>query len=567
MFTLSAAGGRGARSCRKGQWFLIFAAMAVYLGFLVQVHLFPDPRAVAQLSKQYHLSEHMAMDRSGVYDSDGEPLALSATTYSVFLDPGVANFDPASVDKLAPYIGEEKVGAFRKKLNRRFYWVKRYLEREEAEEIVKTCGKGYYIREERKRVYPKGSMLSHILGYCDQDGWGLAGIELTWNGTLIIPEKTHIAYRGASSSAELPSEGDDPGENVGERGLFLTIDSDVQYAVERFLGERAAEIDAPWAAAVCLETRTGAVKAMASWPMFDSNNRSTFANREALANNAVNRVYEPGSTFKPIMVAMALEQGRLHQGESFRCPAYLKVADGVIRDSHPKDNGVMNVSQIIIKSSNVGMAQIGMKMPPFSTYEEMRSWGIGQRTGIRLNGEEAGLLNTADKWYGVTPANVAIGQGFALTPLQMAAAFNAIVNDGVLVRPYLVRSAVNSEGTRVFHSEPMEVERVVSQRNARWLRGVLRRVVSEGTGKPAECELVRVGGKTGTAQVAHNGKYVKGLYNASFVGFWPANDPKYTMLIVFGDVSGKVYYGASVAAPVFRKIVDEVERLKGVGVK
>ena len=549
---------------RKFQWFLIFAAMGVYMAFLVQVHLFPDPRAAQQLSKQYHQSERMAMDRGSIYDANGEPLALSVTTYSVFLDPGVEDFDPKSLDKLMPYIGKQKLKALRQKLDRRFYWVKRYLERTEAEEIIKTCGKGYYIREERKRIYPKGSQLSHILGYCDSDGWGLAGIELMWNGTLVVPEKMHVTYRGASSSAEL---GGEPAERSDEQGLFLTIDSDIQYAVERYLGAQAAEFKAPWAAAVCLETKTGAVKAMASYPVFDSNNRATFGNAKALSNNAVNRVYEPGSTFKPIMVAMALEEGRLRQNDSFRCPAYLKVADGQISDSHPRDNGVLNVAQIIEKSSNVGMAHIGMKMPPLTTYEEMRSWGIGKRTGIRLNGEEAGLLPTADKWYGITPANVAIGQGFAVTPLQLVTAFNAIVNEGILVRPYLVRSAVNSEGMRVFHSEPMEVDRVLSPRNSKWLRGVLRQVVARGTGKPAESEFVHVAGKTGTAQVARKGKYVKGLYNSSFIGFWPANAPQYTMLIVFGDVTGKVYYGGALAAPVFKKVVDEVERLKGLGVK
>lgn len=549
---------------RKIQWCLVFIVMAWYLGALVKVHIYPDRRAAEQLAKQYQQSERKAMDRGSIYDGRGEPLALSITTYSVFLDPGVEGFEPGSLDKLTPYIGKAKVQALDKRLDRRFYWIKRYLERSEAEEIVKNCGKGFYIREERKRIYPKGNMLSHLLGFCDQDGWGLAGIELMWNGTLVVPEKMHTSYRGAPAAVDVTQESK---PRSGKQGLYLTIDSEIQYAIERFLGAQAAEIKAPWAAGICLETRTGAVKAMASYPVFDSSNRSTFKDPKALNNNAVNRVYEPGSTFKPIMVAMALEQGRVKQGDSFRCPAHLKVADGYISDSHPRDNGVMKVAQIIEKSSNVGMAQIGMKMPPFSTYEEMRSWGIGSRTGIKLNGEEMGLLPTADKWYGITPANVAIGQGFAVTPLQLVTAFNAIVNDGVLLRPYLVRSAVDGEGHQVYHSEPMEVNRVVSPRNSKWLRGVLRQVVVSGTGKPADSELVHVAGKTGTAQVARNGKYVKGLYNSSMIGFWPANDPEYTMLIVFGDVTGSLYYGGPVAGSVFKKIVDEVERLKGVGVK
>ena len=206
-------------------------------------------------------------------------------------------------------------------------------------------------------------------------------------------------------------------------------------------------------------------------------------------------------------------------------------------------------------------------MPPLSTREEMRSWGIGSRTGIRLSGEEAGLLPSSELWYGITPANIAIGQGFAVTPLQMATAFNAIVNDGVLMRPYLVSAAIDSEGEKVFHSEPMEVDRVLSPRTARWLRTILRQVVEKGTGRAANSEQVRIAGKTGTAQVAEAGKYVKGRYHASMIGFWPANDPKYTMLVVLGDVSGKVYYGGQIGAPLFKNIVEEVERLKGANVK
>lgn len=548
---------------RKFQWYLIFIAMAVYLAALIRVQIFPDHRAAEQLSRQYQQSHRYAMDRGSIYDKSGDPLALSVTTCSVFLDPGMKDFDPKSVEKLVPYIGEAKVKKLRKKLDRRFYWIKRYLERSEAEEILKACGKGYYIREERKRIYPKGNMLAHLLGYCDQDGWGLAGVELTWNGALMVPEKKRISYRGASSAATI----EETSGAAQTQGLYLTIDSDIQYAMERFLDAQAKAINAPWAAGVCLETRTGAVAAMASYPVFDSNIRATFSNAKALSNNAVNRVYEPGSTFKPIMVAMALEQGRLKQNDSFRCPARLKVADGFIRDSHPRDNGTMSISQIIEKSSNVGMAQVGMRMPPTSTYEEMCSWGIGSRTGIKLNGEETGLLPTADKWYGITPANVAIGQGFAVTPIQLVTAFNAIVNDGILMRPYVVRAAVDSEGEVVYHSEPMEVNRVLSPKNSKWLRSVLRQVVVRGTGKPADSSLVHVAGKTGTAQVAHGGKYVKGRYNASMIGFWPAGDPEYTMLIVFGDITGKVYYGGPVAGSVFKKIVDEVERLKGISVK
>ncbi len=543
------------------QWALLFAVLALYLATIVQVHLFPDRRVLQQLVGQYRHQERMAMDRGTVFDRRGEPLALSVPAYSVFMDPGVEGWDLSSLDSVAPLIGQNRIQELRSQsLTRRFYWIQRYLTLEEARRIVDAGGKGFYIREERKRTYPKGAILSHVLGYCDQDGWGLAGVELKWNNVLFIPESIKTHYRGASPLSS-PEQGR---RSPAERGVYLTIDSDIQYAAERFLGPAVQAAHGRWGAVVCLDTQTGAVAAMASWPAFDPNDRSTFQDPRRLSNNAINRVYEPGSTFKPIITGIALDRGLLSTRSSFRCPARIKVADAYMSDAQPRDNGILTVSEIIEKSSNVGMAQIGLLFNPYEAYEDMQFWGLGRKTGILLNGEEEGLLLPPEQWYGVIPANVAIGQGFALTPLQLTAAFNAIANGGLLLRPYIVERAIDGEGRSVFQAKREVVAQVLSSASARWLRTVLRRVVEQGTGRPADTPVVRIAGKTGTAQIAEGGKYIKERYHASMIGFWPADAPQYTMLVLVGDVSGERYYGSQVAAPLFRAIVEEVERLQGV---
>lgn len=544
------------------QWFLVFLLVVILMAQVFVVQMRPDPRAVSQLSGQYQITTRSAGDRGTIYDAAGEPLALSVPTQSLFLDPQVEGWDHSRLEALLPLVGEKERKALTDgELTKRFYWLKRYCDDQEAQQILDAGGKGVFSRLERKRVYPKGSIFSHLLGFTDSDGLGLAGIELKWNNVLYVPERIHVNYRGTSTFLFR----EDLNERSMEQGLYLTVDSQIQYALERFLGPAAEKNQADWAAAVVLDSATGAVLGMASWPAYDPNDRSTFTDPERLKNNVINRVYEPGSTFKPLVVGLALERGIIKTNSGFRCPAYLKIADKVMRDSHPRDNGTLSVTQILEKSSNVGMAQIGMKMDPYKTYDEMVSLGFARKTGIMLNGEEQGLVNPPDRWLGVSPANVAIGQGFAVTPLQLVVAFNSLINGGKVMRPYIVDHAIDAQGNEVLRQEPQEVNRMFSPQTSRWMRKVLRGVVTNGTAKSANSSMVEIGAKTGTAQVAKGRGYVKGLYHASMIGCWPIEDPKYTMLVVFGNVKGDRYYGGQVAGPVFKEIVEEITRLRGTG--
>jgi cell division protein FtsI (penicillin-binding protein 3)/stage V sporulation protein D (sporulation-specific penicillin-binding protein) len=299
---------------------------------------------------------------------------------------------------------------------------------------------------------------------------------------------------------------------------------------------------------------------MASWPTYNPNERSELAkNKAATVNNVVSRTYEPGSTLKPIIMGIALEKGYVRTNEVLKCPSVFKVADGSISEAYKGTSfGNISPTEVLAKSSNVGMAQIGIRVKPFEMYQSLLNWGFGRAPGAELNAIERGLLSPSTQWKGVGPANIAIGQGFAATPLQVITALSAIVNGGQLLRPYLVKSAFDSDGNVIYRGERMVLRDVLSPLTSAWIRGAMLETTSSGTGRSAASNLVKIGTKTGTAQVAEKGKYVPNKYVASIVGFWPYDNPQYIVLLVIGEPSKGKFYGGEIAAPQLKKIVEEM---------
>ena len=307
-----------------------------------------------------------------------------------------------------------------------------------------------------------------------------------------------------------------------------------------------------------MNPNTGEILAMASWPSYDPDNRKDL-DIASLSNSVVSRGYEPGSTFKPIYLGVALDRGLTRKDEVFFCPAKLKVADGFIRESSSNVAfGNIDTAQLLIKSSNVGMAQIGIRANKAKMYESLMALGFGQESDIELPGIAKGILLYPESWRGITPANIAIGQGLAVTPLQLITAMGAIVNGGRLMSPYIVKEAMNSLGEIVYKGEPKVMREVYTPETTAWIRSAMRRVVTEGTGKRAATTITDLAGKTGTAQVPEGGKYSRNRYVASFIGFWPYEDPKYLMLVVIGEPTSGRIYGGELAAPPFKAIVEEM---------
>jgi cell division protein FtsI (penicillin-binding protein 3)/stage V sporulation protein D (sporulation-specific penicillin-binding protein) len=416
--------------------------------------------------------------------------------------------------------------------------------------------RGLREEEEKKREYPNGTLLSHVLGFCDIDGNGQSGIELAWNSALYEPNSQRILFRrpgGYSLVGEKPYK-----RNSGIPIITLTINIRIQHIVENYLNEVMLEHKAKWGTILCMDPKTGALLAMASWPAFNPNNRGELLNSRNVVNNAVSRTYEPGSTFKPIFMGIALENGLVRTNEVFNCPARIKIADGYISEASSVAMGKISAADILIKSSNVGMAQIGIRSDPTDMYHTLLGWGFDAVSDIELSGTEKGLLSWPGQWRGVVPANISIGQGLAMTPLQLITAMAAIVNGGELLSPYIVREAVNSLGEVVYKGSKSVIQEVLTPETCSWLRKTMLDTVLKGTGRRAGTDVTRIAVKTGTAQVAEGGKYVKGRYVSSIVGFWPYEDPRYLMLIVVGDPASGKYYGGELAAPVFKKIVESM---------
>ncbi len=276
--------------------------------------------------------------------------------------------------------------------------------------------KGIYEINEKKRLYPNKSLLARVLGFCNIDDKGLSGIELVWDKILFSPPGYKVLAKESSGRTIDISRYSHEERTAGPGSVTLTVDSRIQFIIEKRLEEGIREHKAKWGSIICLDPNSGAIVGMASWPSFDPNVRESLKNLKLIMNNSIGRTYEPGSTFKPVIMGIALERGAVRLNESFKCPYRIKVADGHISEASNRSYGRLSVSEILVKSSNTGMAQVGMRVKPFDMYYSVREWGFGKNPGVELNGVEDGLLSTPEQWRGVVPSNIAIGQGLAITP-------------------------------------------------------------------------------------------------------------------------------------------------------
>ncbi|NLV82280.1 MAG: penicillin-binding protein 2 [Synergistaceae bacterium] len=543
----------------KSIWFLVYLVIALLGVATTWIQMMPDKRIVRQSQKQYWANVAVSASRGEITDRNNIPLAVSVPATSFFIDPKYWN--PKSADVLTSTFGKQISKKFASPLSGRFYWVERNVSVDRASSLTSKKVPGLYTLTEKKRVYPLGSLAFHILGFCDIDDYGQAGVELAWNHILFSPPRTRYLTRGAHGSSKSIA-----GEKLGSKdtcgSIKLTIDSKIQQIVEWRLNEAAKNVDALWAAAVCVDPSTGEVIALASYPTLDANNRKTLLeNKEAVRNNVVGRVYEPGSIFKPITMSMAMDYGSANSNSKYRCTGSIVVADRVISDVNKKAHGIQNLTQVLMNSCNIGMSIISGGVPRHIAYGMLKQFGFGEKSGIEMAGEESGLVRAPEEWLGSSAANVFIGQGIAITPLQEVMAIASIANGGFLLKPYIISEVRDSFGN-IIHSGSRRVRyQSVSQSTARFISASMKKVVSEGGGISAKSSIVDIAGKTGTAQVASSGEYAKGRYVASFVGFWPADKPRYVLLVTLGEPKGGRYYGSQLSAPVFKSIVEDIAQM------
>jgi cell division protein FtsI (penicillin-binding protein 3) len=527
---------------------VVVLLFAVTLARAAWIQAVNGPAYEAMATRQHRETIQLPASRGTIFDRTGAPLAIGEQATTVFADPRLVEDPKAAAIAAGKALGLDPDELYPRLADRstRFVYVLRKADPLKAAQLErqKVPGLGFYVEE--LRTYPQGSVASHVLGYAGVDNRGLEGLEHSLDGTLAGRPGSETIVRDPFGRAIdiLASRPERPGRNVR-----LTIDNQIQASAEAVLGDTVRSWDARGATAVVLDVRTGAVLAMANAPAFDAN-RFGATPAERRRNRAVTDVYEPGSTFKLVTIAAALEDGVVTPTTPFVLTPQIKIADRWIHEAHARGTERMTVRQIVANSSNVGTVTIAGELGAGALAGWVTRFGFGRRTGIDFPGESPGMALPLSQWSGSTIGTVPIGQGIAVTPIQMATAYAAIGNHGVLRTPYVVDRVGSSRTKRP------RARRIVSKATATRLMAMLRSVVVEGTGTEAAIPGYTVAGKTGTAAKPENGRYVA-KYVASFVGLVPAAKPRFAILVAVDEPHGAIW-GGVVAAPAFARIAQFV---------
>lgn len=496
----------------------------------------------------------LAPARGRILDRSGRPLAANVEAQSVFAVPSRIQNPKAFARTVAPILGlaPDDLSA---KLDpeRHFVWLARKASPQAVAGLrAKGLGEQIGFVDEARRTYPNGTLASHVLGFTGIDNQGLSGAELAFDGYLRGQTGVARIERDAMGRPRFetrnvvraPIDGSD---------VVLTIDQVLQHIAERELDRAVLETRAKWGAILIMDPPSGEILAIAATPRYDSNAYAR-AKPSEWNNRAISTVLEPGSTFKIVLAAAALEAGVVDEHEVFTSAGVLKVAGHTIREAHGRVFPTQTLADIFRNSSNVGAAMVATRLGKARFYEVIQRFGFGTPTGIDLPGEAAGLVPPPSQWLGPGLQTIGFGQGISGTPLQILAAGAAMANEGTLVRPRVLRAVRDREGRSVAVPGPEPVRQVVSPAVARKVMALMEGAVANGTGTGARIDGYRVAGKTGTAQKpSPRGGYMSDAYVASFLGIAPVEHPRLAVLVLLDEPRG-VYYGGAVAAPVFRMV-------------
>jgi cell division protein FtsI (penicillin-binding protein 3) len=504
----------------------------------------------------------IAARRGAIVDRFGEPLALTRESADVYVRPRELD-DGGRLETVARVLDlpADEV-ADRARRSAPFVWLKRQVTLDRWSALERLGIRGIGSEPTRQRVYPLGPVGGQVLGFTGIDGPGLEGVERLLDTELRGEVDALDVERDARGRRYVVDGWRRPLPRVGAQ-VELTLDAGLQRVAEAELERAITEFGARGGSVVVLVPSTGEVLALANVPRFDPNSFAA-APGELRRNRTITDAYEPGSTFKAILAAAAIENGVVEPSDPIFCEnGRDRVGGRVIRDSHPY--GTLSFADVIAQSSNICSAKIAERLGVARFAAIIERFGFGQPTGVDLPGEAAGLVRAPESWRRINLATIAFGQGIAVTPLQLARAFAAIANGGRLMRPYIVRRAVTERGSVRRLGAPHVDAEVISPATAATLRSLLLRVTESGTGKLARVEGFAVAGKTGTAQKVDpvTGRYHPRERIASFAGFAPAENPEIAVLVLV-DSPRKATYGGIVAAPVFRRVVEYGLARRGV---
>ena len=511
-----------------------------------------------QVKQQHQRTVTVQSDRGVIVDRHGHPLVLNVDVASVYVNPSSLKDSSQTARNLAPVL-KMPVAALRELFQRKqpFVWVKRHIPEDMAQQVEAMPNPGVVLTREPHRFYPKGELVSHVLGFAGIDSQGLEGIEFQYEPYL-RGEKTLVRYqRDALGRTIAPLHNQNSPRFQTGYHLTLSIDEVIQFIAEEELAKAVRQSRAKSGSILIMDPMTGAILAWALYPTFDPNHFGKFS-AEDWRNRAVTDPYEPGSTLKVVVAAAALEEQIMDPDTLiYGGDGQMPVAGTIVHD--PANSGWMTFSEAVVQSSNVGAIKMAVELGRLRVFNYLRAFGFGEKTGIDLPGESSGILHHPDTWSGRSLSSLALGQEIAVTPIQMVTAMSVVANGGWLMTPSVVSSVLDDRGQSVLTKSPGPKRRPISSQTATRLSHILETAVESGTGKRAKLVGYRVAGKTGTSQKIdpQTGTYSSSDVIASFAGFVPVDQPCLTMLVVIDEPEvGK--WGGKIAAPVFGNVAKRV---------
>ena len=534
---------------------LLVACAVVVLGALMVARLaylnliekdFLQDQGDARTIRMEKINAHRGMIR----DRNGKPMAVSSPVVSLCADPKKITQDQAQLRLLADYM-EVPFDAFVEKINRSrnrdFVYLRRHLAPLEARKVLALDVAGVYGKKEYHRYYPAGEVSAHVVGYTDIDDRGQEGLELSYNEWLAgLPGKKKVLINLHEEIVRdlMPVEDATPGRN-----LDLSIDLRLQFLAYRELKSAISHYKATSGSIVILDVSTGQVVSMVNQPSYNPNNRVNL-DLSAVRNRAATDEFEPGSTVKPFTVAVALESGYQSESEIDTHPGFVRVGDFTVRD--PSNRGVINLSEIVATSSQVGISKLALTLNAYDVWSMFQDVGFGQGTGFGFPGERAGYLPNHRRWSDIERATFAYGYGLTVTPLQLASAYLTIASGGV------------KRDITLLTNMPVNEERILSKAISDDIKLMLRAVITHGTGVKAAVPAYEVAGKTGTVRKIGKSGYQDTAHIAFFAGMTPAEDPRLVAVVLINEPSTEEYGGGAIAAPVFARVMAGALRVLNV---
>ncbi len=502
--------------------------------------------------------------RGTIFDCNLNELAISIEVDSIYAQPNQIKKPSLTAVKLADILGINSKTIYTKlRTNSSFAWIKRKVSKKQSQKIRKLNIKGVGFLKEYKRFYPKKHLAAHLIGFAGLDNEGLEGIELTYDKYLrggvnklevVRDGKGMTILNPKNKSNTLTSNGND---------IILTIDEVIQHHAELELKDVCNKYQAKGGSIIVMNPKTGEILASAIQPSYNPNYFNQYPQQQ-FRNKIITDSFEPGSIFKIITSASLLKEGLIEPDKTYFCPGYIKIGNTTIGCHEEHGHGHLNFEEIIAQSCNVGVIQCVKKLTDRKFYSHILEFGLNEPTKIDLHGEGIGFLLKPKHWSKLSKPTIAIGQGISVTPVQFITAGAAIANNGLLMKPLIIAAIKNPQGKIIKKFKPTPIRQIISPELAQEITKLLKKVVTNGTGKLAQINGYEIAGKTGTAQkVDSQGGYSPINFISSFIGYLPADDPKLVILVIIDEPKG-TYWGGAVAAPTFRGVAKRILSYRGI---